>query len=52
MAQICFFILVLASVGSAYNVTLQDGSTYIGDQYGDKPHGFGKLIKANGDVYE
>ena len=54
MAQIYFFILLLASLGSAFNLTLDDGSTYIGDQYGDTslPHGFGKLIKANGDVYE
>ena len=46
-----FFLLLSFSEG--FNVTLDDGSTYLGDQDGQTmPHGFGKLIKGNGDVYE
>ena len=46
-----FFLLF--SLSEAFNLTLEDGSTYLGEQNAEAmPHGFGKLIKANGDVYE
>ena len=43
----------LANFCQAFNITLQDGSTYLGETNElSKPHGFGKLIKDNGDIYE
>ena len=44
------FFLVCAR---CLNITLNDGSTYIGDTDGsNQPHGFGKLIKDTGELYE
>ena len=37
----------------AINVTLIDGSTFLGDvDVNELPNGFGKQIKSNGDIFE
>ena len=45
--------LILIGNTKALNVTLEDGATYLGEVNAqDQPHGFGKLIQRNGDVFE
>lgn len=45
--------VVIAKVATAFNLTFEDGSTYLGDTDADNaPNGFGKLLFENGDIYE
>lgn len=47
------FLLLFANFAQSLNITLGDGSNYVGDTNDfDLPNGNGKLIKENGDVYE
>ena len=46
-------LVVIAKVAVAFNLTFDDGSTYLGDTNADNtPNGFGKLLFENGDIYE
>ena len=57
MTSYVLILMVIAKVIvciEASNITFEDGSTYLGDidEVNDVPNGFGKLLFANGDIYE
>ena len=54
MTSYVIILMVIAKVTEASNITFEDGSTYLGDidEVNNVPNGFGKLLFANGDIYE
>lgn len=50
MIKILLIIGLNLNLGSAYNITLSDGSVYEGDA--ESFSGRGKILKENGDIYE
>ena len=53
MKSSLLLFLAIAKVTVAFNITFQDGSTYIGDlDENNLPSGQGKKLYANGDIYE